>query len=72
MGLNCRKKWFRTNLRKNFLTARTAGKWNVLPQEGVGSPSMEVFNKRLDRHPGQMRWKHKSPVFVHGFGLTDP
>ncbi|KGL75542.1 hypothetical protein N309_03694, partial [Tinamus guttatus] len=39
---------FRRNLRKNFLTVRVPEHWNRLPREVVESPSLEIFQTRLD------------------------
>ncbi|KGL75198.1 hypothetical protein N309_07811, partial [Tinamus guttatus] len=39
---------FHRNLRKNFLTVRVTEHWNRLPREAVESPSLEIFQTRLD------------------------
>jgi len=38
----------RLNCRKFFFSQRSVGDWNRLPQEVVGTPSVNVFKKRLD------------------------
>ncbi|KFV74116.1 hypothetical protein N308_13491, partial [Struthio camelus australis] len=50
--LNHRK--FHLNLRKNFFTVRVAEHWNRLPREVVESPSLEIFQTRLDVILGNM------------------
>lgn len=35
------------DIRKNFFTKRVVKLWNRLPTEVVGSPSIEIFKKRV-------------------------
>ncbi|KGL73348.1 hypothetical protein N309_05706, partial [Tinamus guttatus] len=39
---------FHLHVRKNFFTMRVAVHWNRLPREAVESPSLEIFQTRLD------------------------
>jgi len=36
-------------MRKNFFTLRVMEPWNRLPREVVESPSLEIFQTRLDK-----------------------
>ena len=38
---------FRLDIRKNIFPKRVVLHWNRLPKEGVGSPSLEVFQSRV-------------------------
>ena len=39
---------FGLDIRKNLFTERVVKHWNELPRGMVGSPSLAVFNSRLD------------------------
>jgi len=47
-GNKLKHRKFRLNVRKNFFPLRVTVPWNRLPREDVESPSLEIFNTRLD------------------------
>ena len=48
-GHKLRHRKFRLNMRKNFFPLRVPEHWNRLPREAVESPSLEIFQPRLDK-----------------------
>lgn len=47
-GLKLQHGRFRLGIRRNSLTERVVWHWNRLPRGAAGSPSLEVFQKRVD------------------------
>ena len=47
-GLKLHQWRFRFEIWKNFLTERVVRHWNRMPREVVESPSLEMFQKRVD------------------------
>jgi len=48
-GHKLKHKKFRLNMRKNFVPLRVMEHWNKLPTGAVESPSLEIFETRLDK-----------------------
>ena len=47
-GFKLQERRFHLNSRKPFLAVRAVPKWNLLPRRVLESPSLEVFQRRLD------------------------
>jgi len=47
-GLTFNQGRFRLDTRKNFFTEGVIKHWHRLPREVAGSPSLEVFPRRVD------------------------
>ena len=60
---------FRLNTRKNFFPLRVTEHWHRLPREAVESPSLEIFQTRLDKVLCSLLWV---TLLRQGVGLGDP
>ncbi|KGL72991.1 hypothetical protein N309_02456, partial [Tinamus guttatus] len=47
-GCKLKHRKFPLHVRKNFFPVRVAEPWNRLPREAVESPSLEIFQTRLN------------------------
>ncbi|KGL75193.1 hypothetical protein N309_02129, partial [Tinamus guttatus] len=47
-GCKLKHSKFNLHMRRNFLTVRVAEPWHRLPREAGESPSLEIFQTRLD------------------------
>jgi len=50
-GHKLKHRKFRLNMRKNFFPLKVTEPWPRLPREVVESPSLEIFQTRLDKVP---------------------
>ena len=57
------------NPRKNFFPLRVTKPWPRLPREAVESPSLEIFQTRLDALLCSLLWV---TLLGQGVGLDDP
>jgi len=60
---------FHLTMRKNFFTLRVTEHWPRLPREVVESPSLEIFQTRLDAVLCSLLWV---TLLQQGVGLGDP
>ena len=60
---------FQLNMRKNFFPLRVTEPWSRLPREAVESPSLEIFQPRLDTVLCSLLWV---TLLWQGVGLGDP
>ena len=60
---------FRLSMRRNFFPLRVPEPWPRLPREAVESPSLEIFQPRLDKVLGSLLWV---TLLGQGVGLGDP
>jgi len=68
-GHKLKQRKFRLNPRKNFFPLRVTEPWNRLPREAVESPSLEIFQSRLDAVLCSLLWV---TLLGQGVGLGDP
>jgi len=55
-GHKLKQRKFQLNMRKNLFTLRVMEHWNRLPREAVESPSLEIFQTRLDAVLCSLLW----------------
>ena len=53
-GLKLKKSRFTLDIRKKYFTVRVVRHWNRLPSGVVDAPSLETFETRLDKAPGNL------------------
>ena len=68
-GHKLKQRKFQLNLRKNFFPLRVTEPWPRLPREAVESPSLEIFQPRLDLVLCSLLWV---TLLGQGVGLGDP
>ena len=68
-GHKRRHRKFRLKVRKNFFPLRVMEPWPRLPREAVESPSLEIFQPRLDAVLCPLLWV---TLLGQGVGLGDP
>jgi len=55
-GHKLKQRKLQLNMRKNFLPLRVMEPWPRLPREAVDSPSLEIFQTRLDKVLRSLLW----------------
>ena len=68
-GHKLKHRKFQLNTRKNFFPLRVPEPWSRLPREAVVSPSLEIFQPRLDAVLCPLLWV---TLLGQGVGLGDP
>jgi len=68
-GHKLKQRKFQLNMRKNFFPLRVTEPWPRLPREVVESPSLEIFQTRLDVVLCSLLWV---TLLRQGVGLDDP
>ena len=68
-GHKLKQRKFQQNPRKNFFLLRVTELWPRLPREAVESPSLEIFQPRLDKVLYSLLWV---TLLGQGVGLGDP
>jgi len=68
-GHKLKQRKLQLNMRKNFFPLRVTETWHRLPREVVESPSLELFETRLDKVLCGLLWV---TLLQQGVGLGDP
>ena len=68
-GHKLKQRKFRLNTKKNFFRLSMMEPWPRLPREAVESPSLEIFQTRLDAVLCSLLWV---TLLGQGVGLGDP
>jgi len=68
-GHKLKQRKLQLNRRKNFFPLRVTEPWPRLPREAVESPSLEIFQTRLDEVLHSLLWV---TLLGQGVGLGDP
>ena len=68
-GHKLKQRKLQLNMRKNFFPLKVTEPWPRLPREAVESPSLEIFQTRLDAVLCSLLWV---TVVGQGVGLGDP
>ena len=68
-GHKLKQRKLQLKMRKNFFPLRVTEPWPRLPREAVESPSLEIFQPRLDEVLCSLLWV---TLLGQGVGLGDP